>query len=82
MVHDKGMMFGVTATISIGCVDVCFFFLFLFDHNHTLSGKKTVTGMQVVTTSQVQIIECRSKVILLQMVCVCVAVTTLAQSSS
>ena len=38
-------------------------FLF-FKHNHTPSGKKTVTGMQVVTTSQVQIIGCRSKAIL------------------
>ena len=43
-----------------------FFFLFhfLFEHNHTPSGKKTVTGMHVVTTSQVQIIRCRSKAIL------------------
>ena len=29
-----------------------FFFLFFFEHNYTPSGKKTVTGMQVVTTSQ------------------------------
>ena len=40
----------------------CYFF---FKHNHIPSGKKTtVTGMQVVTTSQVQIIGCRSKAIL------------------
>ena len=60
-----GMMFGVTVNVFIGCVDyVCFFFFVIFDHNHTPSGKKTVTGMQVVTTSQVQIIRCRSKAIL------------------
>ena len=52
-----------------------------FKHNHTPSGKKTVTGIQVVTTSQVQIISCRSKAILQQW-CVCVAVTTLAYSNS
>ena len=40
------------------------FRIFFFKHNHTPSGKKTVTGMQVVTTSQVQIIGCRSKAIL------------------
>ena len=39
-------------------------FFFFFEHNNTPSGKKTVTGMQVVTTSQVQIIRCRSKAIL------------------
>ena len=38
--------------------------IFIFKHNHTPSGKKPVTGMQVVTTSQVQIIGCRSKAIL------------------
>ena len=41
-----------------------FFFFLFFEHNHTPSGKKTVTGMPVVTTSQVQIIGCRSKAIL------------------
>ena len=45
---------------------IIYFLLFLlFEHNHTPSGKKTVTGiMQVVTTSQVQIIGCKSKAIL------------------
>ena len=38
--------------------------VFSFEHNHTPSRKKTVTGMQVVTTSQVQIMGCRSKAIL------------------
>ena len=41
-----------------------FSFSFFFEHNHTLSGKKTVTEIQVVTTFQVQIIGCRSKAIL------------------
>ena len=29
------------------------------EHNRTPSGKKTVTGVQVITASQVQNIECR-----------------------
>ena len=33
--------------------------MFLFEHNHTPSGKKTVTGMQVITASQVKSIGCR-----------------------
>ena len=40
------------------------FFVCLFKHNHTPRGKKTMTGMQVVTTSKVQIAGCRSKAIL------------------
>ena len=35
------------------CRVFVFFFVFFFEHNHTLSGKKMVTGMQVVTASQV-----------------------------
>ena len=45
-----------------------------------------MTGMQVVTTSQVQIIECRWQAFFVLSITdgvrVCVAVTTLAQSSS
>ena len=29
-------------------------FFFFFEHNRTSSGKKTVTGVQVITVSQVQ----------------------------
>jgi len=36
-----------------------FFFFLLIEHNHTLSGKKTGTGEQVITTSRVQSIGCR-----------------------
>ena len=38
-----------------------FFYLIcsLFKHNHTPSGKKTVTGVQVITASQAQSIRCR-----------------------
>ena len=43
--------------------------VFIYEHNHTPSGKKTVTRMQVVTTSQVQIIGCKSKAT--DGVCVC-----------
>ena len=31
-----------------------FFFFVFFEHNHTPSGKKMMTGVQVITTSQVQ----------------------------
>ena len=53
-------------TPAITTVSFFFFFFFCFvfyKHNHTPNGKKMVTGMQVVTTSQVQIIGCRSKAI-------------------
>ena len=33
-------------------------FFFYFKHNRTLNRKKTVTGVQVMTTSQVQTIGC------------------------
>ena len=36
-----------------------FFFFFFFERHHTPSGKKLVTGVQVVTASQVQSIKCR-----------------------
>ena len=51
-----GVVFG-TLQISLGC-------LFFSEHNCTPSGKKMVTGLQVVTASQVQIIECRWQAIL------------------
>ena len=38
--------------------DYVFFFKF-FEHNHTPSGKKMVTRVQVITASQVQTIGCR-----------------------
>ena len=44
-------------------------------------GKKIVTGVQVVTASQVQIIGCRLQAIS-SCVCVCVAVTTLGNMES
>ena len=31
-----------------------FFFFFFFEHNRTPSGKKAVTGVQVITASQAQ----------------------------
>ena len=34
---------------------------FIFEHNCTPSGRKTVTGVQVITASQVQSIGCRSQ---------------------
>ena len=37
---------------------------FFFEHNRTLSGKEMMTGVQVVTTSQVQSIGCRWQAIL------------------
>ena len=37
---------------------------FLFEHSRTQSEKKSVTGVQVVTVSQVQNIECRWQAIL------------------
>ena len=60
---------------------IVYFLLLLFEHNHTPSGKKTVTGMHVVTTSQVGAGRrpfCPAH----NRWCVCVAVTTLSQSSS
>ena len=36
------------------CLRVEYHFKIFFEHNHTPSGKKTVTGVQVVTASQVQ----------------------------
>ena len=38
------------------CGVLCYFFN---EHNHTPSGKKMVTGVQVVTAYQVQFIGCR-----------------------
>ena len=34
-------------------------FYYIFEHNRTPSGKKTVTGVQVISASQVQSISCR-----------------------
>ena len=42
-----------------------FFFFFLFEHNCSPSGKKTVTGVQVITASQVQSIGCRWQALLI-----------------
>ena len=38
------------------------FFFFFSEHNRTPSGKKTVTGVQVITAYQVQSIGCRWQV--------------------
>ena len=48
--------------VFLACLFLCFFFVCLFFSNITTphaSGKKTVTGMHVVTASQVQSIGCR-----------------------
>ena len=68
-------------TVCRTCVSECSssVLLFLvFVSSYSQNGKKTVTGMQVVTASQVQIVGCRSQTILAhpeQTVCVCVSVT-------
>ena len=51
-----------------------------FLHNRTPSGKKTVTGIQVVTASQVQV-KAHFVLHITDGVSVCVAVTKLAQSA-
>ena len=60
---------------SVPVLFYCFWFLF---QDYSKMEKKTVTGMQVVTASQVQIVGCSSQTILSrpeQTVCVCVPVT-------
>jgi len=54
-----------------------------FEHNHTPSGKKMVTGVQVITASQVQSIGCRWKAILSHTCCLSVQlyITKLGQST-
>ena len=34
------------------CYVYVFYFIYLFEHNRTPSGKKTVTGVQAITASQ------------------------------
>ena len=41
------------------CFFFCFFCFFLASYNRTPSGKKMVTGVQVISASQVQSIGCR-----------------------
>ena len=70
LTSDKHCLF----SFSIAMCNQCFFFVVVFfEHNRIPSGKKAMTGMQVVTASKCLPITDGVCVC----VCVCVAVTTL-----
>ena len=48
----KWLQFSVAVRVRVRGRNREWFHSFFFEHNHILSGKKTVTGVQVITASQ------------------------------
>ena len=53
------MWLGGTPDVAVEILKIRLLFFFFFEHNCTPSGKKTLTGVQVITASQAQSIGCR-----------------------
>ena len=57
--HECTIWFDYWKVCFCSCFVQLLLFLFIYEHNRTPSGKKSVTGMLVITASQVQSVRCR-----------------------